>query len=110
MVTSNAVDVVIETPSSLTSTAAALPPRVLFALWVLSGALLLLFLSSAPVQRTQEARVLETAREMLGKDARDWIIPKLNGQIRLRKPPIAYWLSAVSFKLFGISAAAGRIP
>ncbi len=53
--------------------------------------------------RTQEARVLETARQMLGKPIHDWIIPKLNEEQRLQKPPVTYWMTAASFKLISIS-------
>src|SRR5436190_11120232 len=66
----------------------------LLALWIASLALLLCGLGSAPVRRTQEARVLETAREMVGEDFRRWLIPHLNGRVRLEKPPLAYWLVA----------------
>ena len=54
------------------------------------GALVLMlsFLWVPPVQRTQEARVLETAREMMYAPWRGWLIPKLNGQPRLEKPPL----------------------
>jgi len=80
------------------------------ALWLLSCLILLLFIERAPVQRTQEARVLETAREMLGRGFGDWMLPKLNGQLRLRKPPVSYWLSGAMFELFRVGAGAGRIP
>src|SRR5438105_3656238 len=40
--------------------------RALLVLWLLSGVLWLAFLGGPDVSRTQEARVLETAREMLG--------------------------------------------
>jgi 4-amino-4-deoxy-L-arabinose transferase-like glycosyltransferase len=82
----------------------------LIALWLVAGVALILFLDRAPVQRTQEARVMETAREMLGRPTRDWLIPKLNGEVRLRKPPLAYWLSAEGFEAFGVKAWAGRLP
>jgi 4-amino-4-deoxy-L-arabinose transferase-like glycosyltransferase len=62
------------------------------------------------VSRTQEARVLETAREMLGKGWRGWMVPRLNDEVRLQKPPLAYWLSAGSFKAFGVNEFAGRLP
>lgn len=78
--------------------------------WLASG----LFLSLAPghpvVMRTQEARVLETAREMIGAPFEQWMFPKANGQDRLQKPPLAYWLTAGSFKAFGIGEVQGRIP
>src|SRR5690348_12928750 len=76
----------------------------------LAGVALLLFLDLAPVQRTQEARVLETAREMLGRPVHNWLVPQLNGEVRLRKPPLAYWVSAGSFELFGVKHWAGRLP
>src|SRR5437763_15537859 len=82
----------------------------LLALWLLSGAVLMLFLGRPEVSRTQEARVLETAREMLGQDWHSWIVPHLNGKLRLEKPPLPYWMAAGSFKLFGVSEAVGRAP
>jgi 4-amino-4-deoxy-L-arabinose transferase-like glycosyltransferase len=75
--------------------------------WLL---VLLVFAGRPAVRRTQEARVLEAAREMLGAGWRQWLIPRLNGQVRLQKPPLAYWLSAASFKVFGVSEWAGRLP
>ncbi|MGC4033988.1 MAG: glycosyltransferase family 39 protein [Tepidisphaeraceae bacterium] len=78
--------------------------------WLLAGGFLLFAASQPPVSRTQEARVLETAREMAELPVNDWGIPRLNGAERLRKPPLAYWLSASSFRLFGVSDFTGRLP
>lgn len=76
-----------------------------------SLALMLLFLGTPPVQRTQEARVLQTAREMArSADARDWLIPRLNGKVRLEKPPLAYWLAAAAYRAGGVNETAGRAP
>lgn len=63
-----------------------------------------------PVNRTQEARVLETAREMVGQPLQSWLIPRLNGNLRLRKPPLAYWASGASMSAFGQNEIAGRLP
>jgi 4-amino-4-deoxy-L-arabinose transferase-like glycosyltransferase len=79
-------------------------------LWLASGVLLCSGLGTAPVARTQEARVQETAREMLGAGGHQWLIPKVNGRVRMQKPPLAYWLTAASFKLFGVGEGAGRVP
>ncbi len=79
-------------------------------LWLLAGGVLLINLGNPGVQRTQEARVLETARQMVDGTFRDWMIPVLNGQVRLQKPPLAYWLAAGSYSLFGVSEWAGRLP
>jgi 4-amino-4-deoxy-L-arabinose transferase-like glycosyltransferase len=78
--------------------------------WVASLAIVLFTVAAPSVDRSQEARVLETAREMLGRGFHDWMIPRLDGQIRLNKPPLAYWMAAGSFKLFGVSDGAGRLP
>ena len=78
--------------------------------WLASGVLLLAGLGISPVSRTQEARVLETSREMLGEGAEQWLIPKVNGRVRLQKPPLAYWLTAASFQAFGVGEGAGRVP
>ena len=32
-----------------------------------------------------------------------WLVPVLNGQIRLQKPPLPYWCEAVFFRLLGFS-------
>lgn len=64
-----------------------------------------------PMQRTQEARVLLTAAEMHDEPpGRGWLVPVCNGEIRLAKPPLAYWLSAASVRVFGVNVFAGRLP
>jgi 4-amino-4-deoxy-L-arabinose transferase-like glycosyltransferase len=84
---------------------------LLLALWFLALPLLLAGLGTPVARRTQEARVLETAREMLDSSTwRRWMIPRLNGEIRMQKPPLAYWLAAGSFRLFGVNDFAGRLP
>jgi 4-amino-4-deoxy-L-arabinose transferase-like glycosyltransferase len=80
------------------------------ALWLASGVVMCAGLPVSPVARTQEARVLETAREMLGGGADNWLVPKVNGNFRLQKPPLAYWLTAFSYKIFGVGEGAGRLP
>lgn len=42
-----------------------------------------------------------------------WLVPVLNGEIRLQKPPLPYWCSAILFRLFGVEwseALARLIP
>jgi 4-amino-4-deoxy-L-arabinose transferase-like glycosyltransferase len=79
-------------------------------LWLAGLLVLVAGLGVAPVSRTQEARVLETAREMLGSDTHNWLVPRVNGHIRLQKPPLAYWLTACSYKLLHVGEGVGRIP
>jgi 4-amino-4-deoxy-L-arabinose transferase-like glycosyltransferase len=55
-----------------------------------------------------EGRYAEIAREffVLG----DWGIPHLNLLPYLEKPPLVYWLTALSFKVFGFTELAARLP
>ncbi|HEV2272028.1 MAG TPA: glycosyltransferase family 39 protein [Steroidobacteraceae bacterium] len=39
-----------------------------------------------------------------------WVLPQLAGQPFLEKPPLSYWVSAGSMRLFGPSARAARVP
>jgi len=40
----------------------------------------------------------------------DWIAPYYNCRPRFEKPPLLYWLTAISFKLFGVNEFAARLP
>src|SRR5690349_5962215 len=55
-----------------------------------------------------EGQYAGAAREMV--EAHQWLLPTNDGIPRLQKPPLLYWLIILSFKLFGISAAAARLP
>jgi 4-amino-4-deoxy-L-arabinose transferase-like glycosyltransferase len=48
------------------------------------------------------------ARNML--QSGDWVTPRLDGVVYLEKPPLKYWLIAVSFRIFGVHDWAARIP
>jgi 4-amino-4-deoxy-L-arabinose transferase-like glycosyltransferase len=48
------------------------------------------------------------AREMILRG--DWVTPTLNGAPYLNKPPLLYWLIAVSYQAFGINESAARLP
>lgn len=80
--------------------------------WIVLLALLLpaLFvnLGSRPVDKIQEVRVAETAREMLASG--DWMVPRYNGELRLQKPPLPYWLTAATYRLAGVGKFATRLP
>jgi len=39
----------------------------------------------------------------------DWLTPWLNGEPRLRKPPLLYWAILLNYKLFGIHLLSARI-
>ncbi len=78
--------------------------------WLLIGLLACASLGNPSVMRTQEARVLETARQMQGSGLTGRLVPQLNGRPRLQKPPLAYWLADAAYAVFGVGVAAGRLP
>jgi 4-amino-4-deoxy-L-arabinose transferase-like glycosyltransferase len=55
-----------------------------------------------------EPRYAQIAREML--DRHDWVTPVLYGQPWLEKPILYYWLAIISYKIFGVSDWAARVP
>ena len=55
-----------------------------------------------------DATHAEAAREMAASG--DWVTLHINGVRYLEKAPLMYWISAASFKMFGVSAAAARLP
>ena len=65
-------------------------------------------LGARPIYKIQEVRIAETARGMVTSG--DWLVPRYNGELRLQKPPLPYWLTAASYRLFGINEMAVRLP
>lgn len=82
--------------------------KVLVLIFLLLLPALFFGLGERPLYKIQEVRVAETAREMLV--SQDWLIPRYNGELRLQKPPLPYWLTASSYRLFGVSEFAARVP
>lgn len=48
------------------------------------------------------------AREMLA--TQQWLVPTNDGVPRLQTPPLVYWLIVLSYKIFGVTATAARLP
>jgi 4-amino-4-deoxy-L-arabinose transferase-like glycosyltransferase len=65
-------------------------------------------LNTLPLLEPDEGRNAEVAREMLRGG--DWITPHYNGYPYLDKPAPFFWMVAASFKAFGISEWAARLP
>src|SRR5258706_9464718 len=55
-----------------------------------------------------EPRYAWIARDMA--ESGDWVTPRLYGKPWFEKPVLYYWMAAASFKLFGVSEAAARLP
>jgi 4-amino-4-deoxy-L-arabinose transferase-like glycosyltransferase len=91
----------------------ALPPpptrHALFAILIALAALLHVgTIGSGDLYSQTEGQYAGAAREMV--ETHQWLLPTNDGIPRLQKPPLLYWLIIVSFKLFGINAAAARLP
>ena len=70
--------------------------------------LLLLALSALrPLALPDEGRYAEMGRWMLVSG--DWFTPRLNGIPFFHKPPLQYWLEAVSMSVFGVHAWSARL-
>jgi 4-amino-4-deoxy-L-arabinose transferase-like glycosyltransferase len=54
-----------------------------------------------------EGRYAEIPREMIVNN--DFVTPRLNGLFYFEKPPLQYWMTAASFKLFGIKTWTARL-
>ncbi|WDQ16468.1 phospholipid carrier-dependent glycosyltransferase [Rhodopirellula sp. P2] len=63
---------------------------------------------SYPLIEPDETRYAQIALEM--NDSRDWVTPTLDGRAYLDKPPLMYWLTAISFQVFGDHETAARLP
>ena len=74
-----------------------------------TGLLLYFFrLEAMPIGDSDEGKHASTSKDMVISG--DWITPKYNGENFYDKPPLYNWLAAISFKLFGFTALAARLP
>jgi 4-amino-4-deoxy-L-arabinose transferase-like glycosyltransferase len=89
------------------------PSRFLVPLWLVWAVALgtvLIGLGSYGLLNNNEGLYAEIPREMITSHAwRSWIIPHLNGLPYMEKPPLLYWLTALSFLLFGVSEWSARL-
>ncbi len=87
--------------------------KVLFTGWmalilVFTACVLLFFahLERGKLASESEGNYAEIPREML--ESGDWVIPHLNYVPYLEKPPLFYWLTALTYKAIGVNAFAAR--
>ncbi len=92
--------------NSRTSTAA----RIAWAILILATLYVCYFshLGAIGFVGPDEPRYAWIARDMA--ETGDWVTPRLYGKPWFEKPPLLYWGAALSFKLFGVSEAAARLP
>lgn len=91
---------------SLSPLASRPSPLALFVL-ILLPALLLYPCLGFRLFEPDESRYAEIAREMLQRH--EYVVPYLQGQPYLDKPPLLYWLVMGSFRLFGVHDWAARL-
>lgn len=88
------------------------PPPTRYAMLVILIALAALLhvatIGSGDLYSQTEGQYAGAAREMV--EAHQWLLPTNDGAPRLQKPPLLYWLIITSFKMFGVNAAAARLP
>lgn len=80
-------------------------------LWILAAILVvrLVLMATFPLTDNSEPRYAEIARIMA--ETGDWITPWFEPGIPFwGKPPLAFWASALSFRLLGYSDFAARLP
>lgn len=74
---------------------------------IIAGIIFFFHLGAYGFWEPDEARYGEIAREMLA--TRDFIVPHLNYVAYVEKPPLLYWVTAFSFRIFGINEFAARL-
>lgn len=66
------------------------------------------FLGTIPLLDPDEPVYGETAKEMIAFG--DFLSPRIYGEFWYDKPPLFYWLEALSFSPFGVSTWTARLP
>jgi 4-amino-4-deoxy-L-arabinose transferase-like glycosyltransferase len=74
---------------------------------VMLACLWLASLGGRPLFNPDEGRYAEIPREML--TGGDWVIPHLDGLAYAEKPPLQYWATALSYRVFGPTEFAARL-
>ena len=61
---------------------------------------------SGPTSKDEYHRVVRTALTMIEENV--WLVPILDGNPRIEKPPLLNWLTRWNFERFGFSLRSGR--
>ncbi|MBK7953475.1 MAG: glycosyltransferase family 39 protein [Candidatus Accumulibacter sp.] len=86
--------------SRFVDTRSALPVILVAAVWLAATA------GIRPLMLADEGRYVGIAWEMLTSG--DWLVPRLDGMPFFHKPPLFYWLSALSLSVFGVHELPAR--
>ncbi len=74
---------------------------------VMAGLWFCALLGMRPLSNPDEGRYTEIPREMAVTG--DFVTPRLNGVKYFEKPPLVYWLSALTLREFGVSEFTARV-
>ena len=85
---------------------------MLWLLVLLLGTTFLAFwsLGSLPLIDVDEPVYGQVGKEMAHASLANWLSPHYGGQLWFDKPPLFYWLSALSMRGFGVTEFAARLP
>ncbi len=76
---------------------------------IVSGLILFLNLWNRSLENHGYLRYAEVAREMIRSG--EWVVPHLNGEVYIDKPPLLFWLIAIPASLYGsVTALIARWP
>lgn len=89
------------------ASALARPSTASLLLLLALPALLLYPTRGFPLLEPDEGRYAQIPREMLEQG--EWVVPLLQGEAYLDKPPLMYWLTALSYRLLGVSVSSARL-
>jgi len=81
-------------------------------IFIAASFLLLWKLDYASLWNPDEGRYASASLEMakaLPGEKSSWLIPHLNTLPRLNKPPLVYWITATSYRIFGVHEWSGRL-
>jgi len=97
-------------PASLDVAGTSLLARIAWAVLIVATLYVCYFshLGAIGFVGPDEPRYAWVARDMA--ESGDYITPRLYGKPWFEKPPLYYWSAAISFKIFGVSEAAARLP
>lgn len=87
------------------------PPvrRALFGFLLLLAALLqVATIGWGVLYNETDGQYAGAAREII--ESHQWLMPTNDGLPRLQKPPVVYWMIAISLKAFGLKTGAVRLP
>ncbi len=83
------------------------PPKSYWGLFLISFLGYMFFNQAIPITDPVESNYALTAKEMVLSG--DWVSPRIYGNVWFDKPIFFYWLTALSFQLFGFSEWAARL-